>query len=309
MRWGILSTANIVVSSFLPGLRAAGSEAWAVASRDGERARQFAAANGIAHAVEGYRQLLEDPAVEAVYIPLPNSLHAKWTLAALRAGKPVLCEKPLCASVAETETVLGAGGLLWEAFVFPFGRYWERVLALLPEIGDLREIHASFHFRLARRPDIRLQPALAGGALNDLGCYPVHLATLLFGGAPLSAKAAAHVAPEGVDDETQGICTFPGDRRLLFTCGFLRQRDSFTRLLGSDGEIRLSFPFHPGPADTIQLHAGGRVITERPAPAEPSFAAAIRHIEAVVAGGEAPLHLARDEALATARALELVRRG
>ena len=312
VRWGILGTANIARASFLPGLRAAGGgRAYAVASRTEERAASFAAANGIEHAVAGYAALLADSRIQAVYIPLPNSLHAEWTVAALRAGKAVLCEKPLCADLPETERVLAEPGLLWEAFVFPFHAQMARVRELLAAgaIGELREIHSSFHFRLRSRQNIRLDPALAGGALNDVGCYCVHLATQLFGERPQAARALATHAPEGVDEDMQGLLAFPGGRRLLMTCGLTRGRDCLSRLLGSEGEIRLSNPFHPGPADTLTVLAGGRECSERPTGPEPPFTAAIRHIHAVLGGEAAPLHLARDESLATAAGLALLRAG
>jgi predicted dehydrogenase len=103
VRWGIIGTANIARAVFLPGLRQAGGDASAVAGRDAGRAAQFARDNGIGRGVQGYQNLIDDPAVDALYIPLPNSLHAEWTIRALEAGKPVLCEKPLCGTLADTE--------------------------------------------------------------------------------------------------------------------------------------------------------------------------------------------------------------
>jgi predicted dehydrogenase len=176
VRWGIIGTARIARTAFLPGLREAGGVAAAVAGRDQQRAELFARENGVERAVAGYQRLIDDPAVDALYIPLPNALHAEWTISALRAGKPVLCEKPLCATLAETERVLAVAGetgtLLWEAFVFPFRDQFSRLTGLLAggEIGDLREIQSSFHFQLSRGDDIRLSSELGGGALNDVGC-------------------------------------------------------------------------------------------------------------------------------------------
>ena len=124
VRWGIVGTAKIARTLFLPSLREAGGEPAAVAARDRDRATAWAAANGVTRAIVGYENLIEDPEVDALYIPLPNALHGEWTIRALRAGKPVLCEKPLTGTVAETEQVLAVardtGTLLWEAFGFPF---------------------------------------------------------------------------------------------------------------------------------------------------------------------------------------------
>ena len=128
----------------------------AVAGRDGERAKQWAAEHGVERAVTGYQALIDDPDIDALYIPLPNSLHAEWTIKALRAGKPMLCEKPLCGTLAETEQVLAVaretGTLLWEAFVFPFNEQMDRVRSLLADgaIGELREIQSDFHFLMTK---------------------------------------------------------------------------------------------------------------------------------------------------------------
>jgi predicted dehydrogenase len=310
VRWGIIGTANIARAAFLPGLRQAGGIAAAVAGRDATRTSQYATEHGIERPVEGYQRLIEDPDIDALYIPLPNSLHAEWTIRALRAGKPVLCEKPLCGTLAETEQVLAVaaqtGTPLWEAFVFPFHQQFARIKDLLAEgaIGDLREIHASFHFKLGRPDNIRMSAALDGGALNDVGCYPVRLALELFSAGHQTAWATAEPGGEGVDIETWGTLGFSGGRRLLLSCGMRRSADTFSRLLGTDGQIEISNPFHPGPADQLVVRAGhGGPQVLHAAAEEASFAAAIRHINAVVCGDEQPRQLAVDTSLASARAL------
>ena len=316
IRWGVLGTANIARVQFLPGLRETGGGiAEAVAGREPARTEAYARENGVRRALSGYRALIEDPTVDAVYNPLPNSLHAEWTLAALAAGKAVLTEKPLCVSPAETRTVLGAarapGRLLWEAFVFPFHAQYRRVEALVEAggIGPLLEIQAFFHFRLRSRDNIRLRPDLAGGALNDVGCYPIHLGTLLFGGEPLDARATRRLDPSGVDAETAAMLDFGQGRRLYFSCGLERGYETFARIVGGEGEIRLASAYHPGAADSLELRRADRsVLIEHPTDHVRSFAPAIRHIHAVLRGEEAPRHLALQDALATAEALERTRR-
>ncbi len=309
VRWGILGTANIARAAFLPALRAAGGRAVAVASRDKDAAEQWAARHGVERAVEGYDGLLGADDIQAVYIPLPNNLHAAWAMAALRAGKVVLCEKPLCTSVAETEAVLGVaretGGLLWEAFVFPFQRQMERVRELLAAgaIGEVRDIQSNYYFKLRDRHNIRLSPELFGGALNDVGCYPLRLAELIFGAAAEAAVAHAMWAPEGVDEEMSAIASYPGGRRLVFSCGLLRPYDTFTRLMGTEGEIRVVNPYHPDPCDHIEIRQAGRETIERVVGPAPSFTRAVEHIHAVMRGEEAPRHLALDDSPATARDL------
>jgi predicted dehydrogenase len=309
VRWGVMGTANIARGQFLPGLRHAGGTAEAVASRNAGAAQRYAAEQGIARALEGYQTLIDDPDVDALYIALPNSLHAEWTIAALQAGKPVLCEKPLTGSLADTQRVLDvarqSGALLWEAFVFPFHDQLARVRAALASgvIGELREIHSDFHFKLARPDNIRLFRDLAGGALNDVGCYPIRLAFELFGSAYQSVWGSSVPGGHGVDLESVAVLGYGEGRNLLLSCGMNRRYDTFTRLLGSDGEIRMSNPFHPSDTDRLEILGHESESTAAALPGEPSFSAAIRHIQAVLAGAEKPRHLAIDTSLATAQAL------
>lgn len=310
VRWGVIGTANIARAAFLPAVRAAGGVPAAVAGRDAGRTAAYAAEHGIGRAVGGYQALIEDDGVDALYIALPNALHAEWTTAALRAGKPVLCEKPLCGELPDTEAVLAAaretGTLLWEAFVFPFGDQMARIAALVDggAIGELREIQSSFHF-LVRRPDnIRLSAELQGGALRDVGCYPVRLAQEFFGPHE-TAWSAASMADSGVDAETWGSLGYRGGGRLMLSCGLRRGYDTFSRLLGTTGQIEVTNPFHPGPGDQVRLLAGDRAEpqTWTVSSDEPSFTAAVRHIQAVLRGEQEPERLALQTSLVTARAL------
>jgi len=310
VRWGIISTANIARGQFLPGLRAAGGIPAAVAGRDLGRAQAWAEQHGVDRAVAGYQALIDDPDIDALYVPLPNSLHAEWTIKALRAGKPVLCEKPLCGTLAETEQVLAAaaetGTLLWEAFVFPFHAQFAAVQKLLADgaVGELLEIQSDFHFMVRNPANIRLARDLDGGALNDVGCYPVRIALELFGAGHTDAWATAVWGGHDVDVDTQGSLGFPGGRRLLLTCGMRRAYDTFTRLLGTAGQIQLTNPFHPGRGDSYTVLTDGEPPRTLDAgAAEPSFTGMIRHIQNVLRGGEAPRQLALDTSLASARAL------
>jgi len=312
-RWGIISTANIARSAFLPALRAAGGTAYAVAGRDRDRTRRFAQENGVLHAIEGYANLLADDQVEAVYIALPNSLHAEWTIAAVQAGKAVLCEKPLCVSLQETEKVLQdarrRSGLLWEAFVFPFRPQTARLQDIIHsgEIGELREVQANFHFKLTNSDNIRFDPALGGGGLYDVGCYCIRFGRLLLGEAT-DGTALARWTDQSVDLDLQGVLQFAGDRRLLLSCGMARPPDTFARVIGSEGEVRLSNPYHSRHADTLEVRRGDDVRVERPSNDEPSFTDALRHIHAVLSGEEAPRHLALDDAAGNASAIDLLYR-
>jgi predicted dehydrogenase len=312
VRWGIIGAAGIARKAFLPAVAEAGGVAAAVAGRDRDRTARWARDHGVDRVVPGYQQLIEDPQLDAVYIPLPNALHAEWTTKALRAGKPVLCEKPLTVSLAEAEQVLAVaaetGTLLWEAFVFPFHDQMRRIRALLAEgvIGELREIQSNYHFAMTDPGrNIRMSAALAGGALNDVGCYPVRLARHLFAAEHDAVSAAAIRDPGGVDAETWGWLGFPGDRRLLLSCGFRRAQDTFSRLIGTAGQIDISNPFHPGAGDRFEVRAAGRDPASHPGtgPDRYSFTPAVRHIQDAVTGREPPRWLAADTSFGSARAL------
>ncbi len=313
VRWGILGTAGIAESAFLPALRETGDGvAVAVGSRDPERGKRWAAEQSVARAVQGYDAVIADPDVEAVYVPLPNGLHADWTIAALEAGKSVLCEKPLCGTVEDTERVLAAArsaaGSLWEAFVFPFHEQMDRVRELLSggTIGEVREVQSRFHFVLDDPSNIRLFADLAGGSIQDVGCYPIRLSRLLFDAEPDLSRALADAewTVDGADMELWGALVFPGDRRLVFSCGFRSAYDPFTRVLGTEGEIRMTGPFHPEPEDEVVIVRDGHG-ERQPATTsgEMSFTPAIRHIHRVLRGLEEPRHLAVDEAMGNAKAI------
>jgi predicted dehydrogenase len=305
-----MGTAGIARKQFLPAMREAGGVAAVVAGRDLARARAYASGQGIGRAVQGYQALIDDRGVDAIYLPLPNALHAEWTIKALRAGRPVLCEKPLCGTLAETQQVLAVaqetGTLLWEAFVFPFQAQMGQLRSMLADgaIGELREIQANFHFQLTGTGDIRLRRDLAGGSLNDVGCYPVRLAGELFTAPHDSAWAVSIEGGDGVDVETQGSLGFPGGKRLLLSCGFRRTDDTFARLLGTRGQINITAPYHPRAEDTFQVRAAGKPPRSYPAAGlEQPFTPAIRHIQAVLRGEEEPRSLALDTSLRTAQAL------
>jgi predicted dehydrogenase len=312
-RWGVLGGASIARSRFLPALAEAGGEAVVVGARDGARAAEFAAAHGVGRGVAGYEAVLADPDVQAVYVPLPNPLHAEWTIAALEAGKAVLCEKPLCVDAEQARRVLAvaerAALPLWEAFVFPFQAQHQRLVELLTAgaIGELREISGAFHFQLRRTEDIRLSAATAGGALADVGCYPLRLAAELFGGPALTAAGSAVRGAE-VETELAALVDYPDDRRLLLSCGFRRSSDTTTVLSGTEGTIRVDDPYHPHPGSTVELRRpGSDPVVERPTRDQHSFSAALRHVDAVLAGEEAPRHTALESSLAVAEAIDLVR--
>jgi predicted dehydrogenase len=166
------------------------------------------------------------------------------------------------------------------------------------------EIKSNFHFMVRNPANIRLSRELEGGALLDVGCYPVRLAQLMFGPDYESAWARAVIGGDGVDVDTWGVLGYSGGRRLMLSAGMQRSYDAATTLEGTNGQIRVTNPFHPGPADSYQVAIAGAEPRTLTAEAdEPSFTPAIRHINAVIMGAEEPRMLALDTSLATARAL------
>jgi predicted dehydrogenase len=175
-------------------------------------------------------------------------------------------------------------------------------------IGTPREVQSTFTFVIQDRGDIRLSSELAGGALADVGCYCVALARYVFESDPTAAVAWARYAPEGVDEELAGVLSFTDDRRLTLSCGFALPDDTFSRVLGTEGEIRFTNAWHPTQADSFQVTHERDVVVEASNQEEPSFTDAVRHINAVVRGREEPRHLAIEEAMGNAVGIDLLRR-
>jgi|SRR5579884_99011 len=305
VRWGILSTARIN-RLFLAGARQAPEvEVLAVASRDGERAREFAAQHGIERAYDSYEALLADPDVEALYIPLPNSLHVPWTVRALEAGKHVLCEKPLSRHPAEVERAFAvaesSGRLLMEAFMYRHNPQTRRLCELVAQgaIGTPRLIRAAFSFAAADPADIRLSRELDGGALMDVGCYCVSAVRLL-AGEPERVCAEQTLGGDGVDVVFAATMSFPGGVLAHFDAGLaLAARDEL-EVVGEEGSLFLDDPWHCR-SPVIELRRSGA--TERiELPAADSYGLEAANFSDAIRGRGRPL-LGREDALGQARAI------
>lgn len=308
-RWGVLGTANIAAKAFLPALREAGGRALVVGSRSPERGAAWAAENQVERST-GYQQVLDDPDVDAIYLALPNDQHAAWAATAVTTGKLVLCEKPMALNAAQARELLSGvpeGALLWESFVFPFHPQTRLIAGLIADgrLGTVSEIVSEFHFQVGQPGNIRLRAERGGGALYDVGCYPLRLARYLFGAEPAAAQGTSHV--QGVDLDMAAVVDFPGERKLLLSAGLRRPASTFTRIIGSEAELRVSNPFHPSGADTVECWASGERVESWPAAPGSAFRHAIDHLHQVLAGAAAPLHSATEDALAQALALDLVR--
>jgi predicted dehydrogenase len=266
MRWGVIGT-GWVARTFIAALRDSAEErVVAVASRDAARAAALAAELNDARSYGAYTELLADTEVDAIYIGLPNSMHAKWTIACAQAGKHVLCEKPLAVNPAEAEMMFEAartaGVWLMEAFMYRFHPQTLKVQELIAAgaIGQVRLIRAAFTFTVADPANVRLSAELAGGALMDVGCYPVNFARMIAGSAPERVAAAAHWAPAGVDATLVGSLEYPGGVIAQISCSISASRVQSAQVIGSAGVIELDEAFTP-PLDRpthIRLRRGTR---------------------------------------------------
>lgn len=253
VQWGILSTANIGIKRVIPAILSGERGAVAaIASRDAARAAEAAARFAIPRSYGTYEELLRDPAIDAIYNPLPNHLHVEWTVRALNAGKDVLCEKPLGLNAPETQAIVDARNRsqkrVIEAFMVRHHPQWQRVRALIRagRIGSVRTIHSAFLFTMLNPYNVRNQAALGGGALYDVGCYPVVTARYLFGAEPVRAIALIdRDANLGIDTVNSGLLEFSAGGQLVFSSAFRAAAYQHVTILGSEGRIDMPVPFTP----------------------------------------------------------------
>jgi predicted dehydrogenase len=306
VRWGIISTADIN-RRLIPGAHASPKvDLLAVASRNKGRAEDFAREWRIERAYGSYDELLADPDVEAVYIPLPNTLHAEWSIKALEAGKHVLCEKPFSRHVDEVEASFDAAErndrLLSEAFMFRHNPQTARLSELVDggAIGKLRLVRSAFSYSLYDADNIRLRTDVEGGALMDVGCYCVSGSRLL-AGEPESVYASAWFGETGTDWVFTSTMRFPNDVLALFDCGTaLVERDEL-EAIGSEGSLFLDDPWHCN-VPVIEVRRDGtteRIELEH----VDSYRLELENMSDAIRG-EGELLLARADAVAQARAVQ-----
>lgn len=327
LRFGILGTGNIAGQFARDAAGARRSVVVAAASRELAKAQRFAATHQIESAYGDYRELLADPRVEAVYITLPNAMHHPWTLAALGAGKHVLCEKSLAVSHAQAVEMFAAaravGRVLVEAIMY---RCHPQTLAALEQvragaIGEVRMIRASFCFRTRKiEGNIRYDPVLGGGVLLDVGCYCIDFCRLFADADPVAVHAVGHIDHRhGVDDWVAGTLAFPGGVAGSFTCGMAVQADNTAYVCGSEGYIEIPVPWKPpvtGAGFTIARSTpprmdGGKIeVPPRQTISvdadRPLYALESDHFAATVLDGAAPL-ISEAASLANLRVIDQLR--
>jgi predicted dehydrogenase len=272
VRIGILGAARIAPAALIKPARSVGeAEVGAVAARDRNRADAFASKHGIPQVRDSYTALIADPEIDAIYNPLPNGLHAEWTIAALEAGKHVLCEKPFTANAKEAEDVAAVaartGLVVMEAFHYRYHPLAKRMREIVEsgELGAIRRVETALCFPLPKFSDIRYQYDLAGGATMDVGTYTVHMARLLGCEEPNVRSAEAKLRTPDIDRAMQAELAFPSGHTGRITCSMWSSwvLKTYARVMGDRGELRVINPTSPQLWHRMRVKSDGTTRTER----------------------------------------------
>jgi xylose dehydrogenase (NAD/NADP) len=310
IHWGVLSTANIGRVAVIPAIQSSrNGVVSAVASRDAQKGAEFASKSGIPKSFGSYEALLDDPDIDAVYIPMPNSLHYDWTIKAARAGKHILCEKPLALNAIQCQEMDAAAKenhvVLMEAFMYRFHPRTEKCIEMTREgaLGTLQMIQSSFTFKLTRPDNIRLQADLGGGALMDVGCYCVNASRTLAGQEPVAVQAIAQWASSGVDAQMAGTLRFSNGLLAQFDCALtMARRESYT-VAGTNGYFYAPSAFLPGKDDIELLDYHDRETTRHFFTGADEYQLMVEHFSDCILKREQPRYSAL-EAAANMRVIE-----
>jgi len=322
LRWGILSTAKIGRNAVIPATQASTrGEVVAIASRDGTRARAVAGELNIASAYGSYEELLADPEVDAIYNPLPNHLHAPMSIAAARAGKHVLCEKPLAMSAQEARQMVDVfaqeGVVFMEAFMYRLHPQWKQVRDLVTEgrIGEVRAVHSWFSYNNTDPDNIRNVAEFGGGAVMDIGCYCINVARTLFAAEPETVTSTVTRDERfGIDTLTSATLRFESGHA-SFTCSTQMQDHQTVVIFGTDGRIEVEKPFNPLEADRNRIlvtdrgeQPGASTTQAIEVPASNQYTAQADAFAAVVLDG-AEMPIANEDSVANMEVIEAVLAG
>lgn len=312
VRWGILGCAGIAEKALIPAIRMSRNGLLhSIAARDADRASEWVGKYGFARSHRDYRALVEDPEVDAIYNPLPNGLHAEWSIRAAQAGKHVLCEKPMAMNAGEVRDMItaaeAAGVLLMEAFMYRFHPQIERALELVRSgaIGEVRSVKSSFTFLFERGGDnYRWLPAMGGGALYDVGCYTISAARLVFGDEPLTVFARARIDPgTGVDMTTAVMLEFPGGHFAMCDCSFESQFQSRLLAVGTRGTLYLDRAFSGKDSDVRVKIIRGEESETVDVPRADMFTLMVEHFGECALDGK-PLRYPADDAERNMRVID-----
>lgn len=267
-RFGVIGCAGIARGSVIPGIKqSTTSIVAAIASRDLLKAQETAEILEIPMAYGSYEELLKDPSLDAVYIPLPNHLHMEWSIRAMEAGKHVLCEKPMALTEREAARMLevsrSTGKHLAEAFMYRYHPRYEQIKEIIAsgEIGEVRGIHGTFTFNnYADKNNVRYRKDWGGGSIYDVGCYPISAARLILGSEPEAATVHALLSPEhdNVDMMAAGVIEFKNSVALTFECGMWAAFRNTLEIVGTEGRIEVPSAFIGNPNFYIHTNKGKR---------------------------------------------------
>jgi predicted dehydrogenase len=317
VRWGILSTANIGMAKVTPAIqKSAHSEVVAIASRDLGKARAAADQLGIAKAYGSYEELFADPDIDAIYNPLPNHLHVPMTVAAARAGKHVLCEKPIALNAADAEDLRQCppNRIVLEAFMVRFHPQWQRAREIIRsgELGEVRAINAVFTYFNADPANVRNQADIGGGGIMDIGCYPITAARYLFEGEPRRVVSLVERDPNfGTDRLASVIADFGQGRQLNFICSTQTAGHQRVQVLGSKAKLEIIIPFNapPGERTAITIDTGapfdGSLARREILPAVDQYTEQAEAFALAVLG-EQPLPWGIDDAIASMKVIDAI---
>ena len=259
LNWGLLSTARINNALISPLNLSKRNRLIAVASRSQESADAYAKEKNIPRAYGSYDAMLSDSEIDVIYNPLPNHLHAEWTIKAVEAGKHVLCEKPLALSIEEVDVIRSAasmhGRVVAEAFMYRHHPQTLKVQELVQagSLGTVKLIRGSFSFMLTREGDVRLNPDWGGGSIWDVGCYPISYARSLLGQDPVEVFGWQVTGPTGIDETFIGQMRFPNDILMQFDSSFVHPFRASMEITGSDGTLSIPVPFKPNRNEKMYL--------------------------------------------------------
>ena len=294
LRWGLLSTARIN-RAVIPPIRASQqSELKAVASRDVVKAKDYAKEWHIPHAYGSYEELLADENIDVIYNPLPNHLHAEWSIRAAEAGKHVLCEKPLALSLDEIDRMMAAAKqnnvIIAEAFMYKHHPQTLKVLDLIKQnaIGDLLLIKGAFTFNLDRPDDVRWVPEWGGGSIWDVGCYPISFARLAANAEPVEVFGWQAAGSTGIDVVFSGQLRFASGLLAQFDCGFRAPYRTAMEFVGTTGSIELGSPFKPAGGEWIKINHGDHVELIESPRADHLYQGEIEDMERAVLDDQSP---------------------
>ncbi len=294
LRWGLLSTAKINEALLTPLRESKRNKLAAVASRSQTTADAYAKANQIEKAYGSYEALLADPEIDVIYNPLPNHMHAEWTINAVEAGKHVLVEKPIALTVAEVEAMDVAaqknGRIVAEAFMYRHHPQTIQVVEIVNDgkLGEIKFVRGTFNIQFTRAGNYRLDPAQGGGALWDVGCYPLSFTRKTLGVEPIEVFGWQVKGITGIDDTFVAQLRFPGEIYAQFNCSFVLPFQATMEIVGSLGRLTVPRPFSPGEHEHMLLTRPNGVTDTITIPGQSLYSGEVEDMADAVLLGKTP---------------------